>query len=138
MHLPDCFLLTRLFQGHPFYRAASCRSKVFQVSPLPPASYLFYCALVRCYCCIFYMKLEGSRTLLYNVNVDVSPVPAASLETSSRKERRSGSLSCVGDSVLITRETTPCTWSSTSRMLTGHFPLHSDSFFYCPFTNLWQ
>lgn len=52
------------------------------------------------------MKLEGSRTLLYNVNVDVSPVPAASLETSSRKERRSGSLSCVGDSVLITRETT--------------------------------
>ena len=39
MHLPGCFLLTRLFQGHPFYCAAWCRSKVFQVSPLPPPTF---------------------------------------------------------------------------------------------------
>lgn len=36
----------------------------------------------------------------------VSPVPATSLEMSSRKERWASSLSCVRDSVLITCETT--------------------------------
>lgn len=37
MHLPCCFLLTLLFQGHLFYHAAAwCRcNKLFQV-PLPP------------------------------------------------------------------------------------------------------
>lgn len=56
----------------------------------------------------------------------------------SRKEGWDSSLRRGPDFILIACEKTPCTWLSTSQLLTGHFPSHSDSFFYCSFTNLWQ
>lgn len=58
MHLPGCFLLTRLFQGYPFYRARWCHCKVFWVSnprphlPLQSVSCVLqvYCVLCVCVC----------------------------------------------------------------------------------------
>lgn len=68
--------------------------------------------------------------------IHLSAVPTIPLQMLSRKERWAIPLSCVHHFVLITSEKTPCTWLSTSQMLTGHFPFHSESFFYCSFTNL--
>lgn len=45
MHLPGCFLLTRLFQGHPFYDTPWCRSKVFHAFPPQLPLQSVYCVL---------------------------------------------------------------------------------------------
>lgn len=131
MHLPGCFLLTRLFQGHPFYRAAWCRSKVFQVSPLPPPTFTIRLLCTAGTLLLFFSFLwsKGEIAVCFKEQkLHLSVVPAISLGT-SRKERWATPLSCVHNFVLIACEKIPRTWLSTSQMLTGHFPSHSDSFF---------
>lgn len=142
MHLPGCFLLTRLFQGHPFYRAAWCCSKVFQVSPLPPTYTFTISLLCTAGTLLFFfisVKQGGNNCQLYKAKT--APLsPPCHITGDVVQEKRDEPSHCprVHDLVLIACEKTPRTWLSTSQMLTGHFPFHSDSFFYCSFTNLRQ
>ena len=71
MYLPGCFLLTLLFQGHPFQHAAWCHSKVFQVKPPStlarlPATFIHYSSIgalqLRASGCA---KLEANSCLLH-------------------------------------------------------------------------
>lgn len=139
MHLPGCFLLTRLFQGHPFYRAAWCRSRVFQVSPLPPPTFtirLLCTAGTLFFLLLSFLWSKEEIAVCFTKQKPLSRPCHITRDVAWEREMSHPIVLCVHDFVLIACEKTPRTWLSTSQMLTGHFPSHSDSFFYCSFTIL--
>lgn len=120
----------------------SCLMSQQSLRSQPPSpSYLYNPSTVYCrYTVFFFFSFLWSKgeiaVYFTKQKLHLSVASAISLETLSWKERWAMPLSSVHAFVVIACERTPCTWLSTSQMLTGHFPFHSDSFFYCSFTNL--
>ncbi len=111
-------------------------------SQLPSPTYLYSPSTVHWhrFLCVCVCVLSSGEITVYltKQKLNLSVIITITLETLSWKERWAIQSSCAHDFVLITCERSPCTWLSTSQMLTSHLPFHSDSFFYCSFTNLWQ
>lgn len=138
MHLPGCFLLTRLFQGHPFYRAAWCCSKVFQVSPLPPTTFTIRPQCTAGTLFFFSVKQGGNSCLRYKAKTPRFRCPCHITGDAVWEREMSYPI------VLCSWFCLDCMWEDSLHMV-EHISNadHPFSFpwwflFYCSFTNLWQ
>lgn len=120
MHLPGCFLLTRLFQGYPFYRARWCRCKVFWVSH-PHPTYLYNLSAVYCRYTVFFVLVcvkLGKKSCL--TCILKKSTFCCCWYFSPKKDNAFHRLAFMILSWLHVR--------STLQMLTNHYPFHGDSF----------
>lgn len=121
MHLPGCFLLTRLFQGYPFYRARWCHCKVFWVShPRPHLPLQSVSCVLQVYCVLCVCMCEAREEELSNMHSKKKSTFCCCWYFSPKKDNAFHCLAFMILSWLHVR--------STLQMLTNHYPFHGDSF----------
>lgn len=130
MHLSGCFLLTRLFQGYPFYRARWCHCKVFWVShPRPHLPLQSVSCVLQVYCVLCVCMCEAREEELSNMHSKKNPLFVVVGIFHLKKTMPS----------IVSRSwfCLDCMWEVHCKCWPTTIPFTVIPF-YCPFTNLWQ